>query len=302
MSALLLLFACLALGMVVARWANPPAGIVPGINWWVINVALPALVLDLIPRVKFDAQLWFPVAAMVIVFGGAWLLFGVLGARLGWSRGRIGALVLVCGLGNTSFMGYPMMLALHGQQGLSLAVVADQLGCFPLLASAGVVVASIYAGRSPDAGAIIRRVLTFPSFVALIVGIVAGLLGGWPEPVHGVLAPVGSTLTPLALFSVGMQFRFRIERGQSAALAWGLGWKLLLAPLACWLLGRAAGVSGLILTVGVLQAAMAPMISAAILADDYELDPPLANAVLGAGILLSLLTIPLGDLLLRRLG
>ena len=198
MSALLLLFACLVLGVVVARWATPPAGIVPGINWWVINVALPALVLDLIPRVKFDAQLWFPVAAMLIVFGGAWLLFGLLGPRLGWSRGRIGALVLVCGLGNTSFMGYPMMLALHGQQGLLVAVVADQLGCFPLLASAGVVVGSIYAGRSADAGLIIRRVLTFPSFVALIVGIVAGLFGGWPDAVHGVLAPVGATLTPLA--------------------------------------------------------------------------------------------------------
>src|ERR1700744_700544 len=145
MSALLLLFTCLLLGIAVARWARPPAGIVPGINWWVINVALPALVLDLIPRVTFDAQLWFPIAAMFIVFFGAWLLFGVLGSRLGWSRGRIGALVLVCGLGNTSFMGYPLMLALHGPQGLSLAVVADQLGCFPLLASAGVVVASIYA-------------------------------------------------------------------------------------------------------------------------------------------------------------
>jgi malate permease and related proteins len=298
MTALLLLFACLALGIVVARWANPPAGIVPGINWWVINVALPALVLDLIPHVAFNAQLWFPVVAMLIVFAGAWLLFALLGARLGWSRGSIGALILVCGLGNTSFMGYPMMQALHGQAGLSVAVVADQLGTFPLLASAGIVVASMYAGRSPNAGQIVRRILTFPSFVALIVGIAVGRLGGWPDAVHGVLAPVGATLTPLALFSVGMQFRFRLGEGQAGGLGWGLGWKLLLAPLVCWLLGRALGVGGLVLTVGVLQAAMAPMISAAILADEYELDPPLANAVLGAGIVLSLLTIPLGNLLL----
>ncbi|GLQ51075.1 AEC family transporter [Dyella flava] len=298
MTALLLLFACLALGIVVARRANPPVGIVPGINWWVIYVALPALVLDLIPHVAFNAQLWFPVVAMAIVFAGAWLLFGLLGPRLGWSRGRIGALILVCGLGNTSFMGYPMMQALHGQPGLSVAVVADQLGTFPLLASAGIVVASIYAGRSPNAGQIVRRILTFPSFVALVIGIAVGRLGGWPDPVHGVLAPVGATLSPLALFSVGMQFQFRLGQGHAGGLAWGLGWKLLLAPLLCWLLGRTLGVGGLVLTVGVLQAAMAPMISAAILADEYKLDPPLANAVLGAGIVLSLLTIPLGNLLL----
>jgi len=63
-------------------------------------------------------------------------------------------------------------------------------------------------------------------------------------------------------------------------------------------MGIAAGIGGLVLTAGVLQAAMAPMISAAILADQYELEPALANTVLGAGIVLSLFTIPLGNLLL----
>ncbi len=64
------------------------------------------------------------------------------------------------------------------------------------------------------------------------------------------------------------------------------------------MLGAITGVGGLVLTVGVLQAAMAPMVSAAILADEYELEPTLANTVLGVGIVLSLITIPLGNLLL----
>ena len=298
MSALLLLFVCLMLGVLVARLAQPPAGIVPGINWWVINIALPALVLELIPRVKFDPQLWFPVATMWLTFFGAWLLFGLLGPRLGWSRQRIGALILVCGLGNTSFMGYPLMQALHGQGGLALAVVADQLGCFPLLASAGIVVASLYAGRAPRPAAIVRRILTFPAFVALIVGVAVGMLGDWPPLVQDMLASIGITLTPLALFSVGLQFKLQLERGQFGALGLGLGWKLLLAPLLGWLLGIVSGVHGLVLTVGVLQAAMAPMISAAILADEYRLEPRLANSVLGAGIVLSLLSVPLGNFLL----
>jgi len=296
MSALLLLFVCLILGALVARLAKLPPGIVPGINWWVINVALPALLLRLIPQVKFDPQLWFPVAAMWLTFFGAWVLFGLLGPRLGWSRQRIGALILVCGLGNTSFMGYPLMLALHGQQGLALAVVADQLGAFPLLASVGVVVACLYAGRTPKPAMIAWRMLTFPAFLALIVGIAVGLLGGWPAPLDGVFGPIGATLTPLALFSVGLQFKLHPGDRQLGAVGWGLGWKLLLAPLLCWALGLAAGVGGLVLTVGVLQAAMAPMISAAILADEYALEPRLANTVLGAGIVLSLLTVPLGNL------
>lgn len=298
MSALLLLFTCLLLGVLVARFAKPPAGIVQGINWWVINVALPALVLALVPKLKLDAQLWFPVAAMWVVFFGAWLVFASLGKLLGWSRERIGALTVVCGLGNTSFMGYPMMQALHGKEGLALAVVADQLGCFPLLASAGVAVASIYAGRTPQPAVIARRILTFPAFISLVVGAVVGALGGWPMMLDGVFTPIGATLTPLALFSVGLQFKFHLGEKQWPALLAGLGWKLVLAPLAVCMVGLAAGVHGLTLTVGVLQAAMAPMISAAILADEYRLEPSLANTVLGAGIVLSLVTIPLGNLLL----
>ena len=107
---------------------------------------------------------------------------------------------------------------------------------------------------------------------AALTGAVAGALGGWPEAVEGVLAPIGATLTPLALFSVGLQFKFHLGEKQLPALLLGLGWKLLLAPLAALALGVAAGVGGLTLTVGVLQAAMAPMISAAILADEHRLD------------------------------
>jgi predicted permease len=298
MSALLLLLTCLLLGVLVARFAKPPSGIVHSINWWVINVALPALVLELVPRIKVDAQLWFPVVAMWVVFFGAWLLFALLGKWLGWSRERIGALTLVCGLGNTSFMGYPMMQALHGNEGLALAVVADQLGCFPLLASAGVAVASLYAGKKPQPHVIAKRILTFPAFLSLVLAAVVGVLGGWPAMLDAVFAPIGATLTPLALFSVGLQFKFHLGSRQLSAMSLGLGWKMVLAPLAVWALGGIAHVGGLTLTVGVLQAAMAPMISAAILADEYKLEPTLANTTLGAGIVLSLLTVPLGNYLL----
>ncbi len=302
MSALLLLFTCLLLGVLVARRAKPPSGMVHSINWWVINVALPALVLELIPRIELDARLWFPVTAMWVTFFGAWFLFALLGKKLNWPRGRIGALTLVCGLGNTSFIGYPMIQALHGEAGLTLAVVADQLGTFPLLASVGVVVASLYAGKVPQPRVIVRRILVFPPFLALIAGVVIGFLGGWPawSGVEPVLKSIGGTLTPLALFSVGLQLRFHLGRQQLSALSIGLGWKLALAPLLVWLLGRMTHTDGSPLTVSVLEAAMAPMISAAIMADEYKLEPPLTNSVLGIGIVLSLFTVPLANALLGR--
>ncbi|MGH8540027.1 MAG: AEC family transporter, partial [Stenotrophobium sp.] len=177
MSAFALLLVCMLLGVGCARYARPPIGLAQALNWWVINLALPALVLELIPTLHFDTNLWLLVVSQWLVFGGAFLLFHFLGRRLGWSKGRIGALILVCGLGNTSFMGYPMVAALRGQDGLALAVIADQLGCFVMLALGGVVVAVIYGGAKAHPREIARRVLLFPAFLALLAGIVVGAAG-----------------------------------------------------------------------------------------------------------------------------
>ena len=232
------------------------------------------------------------------MFAGAFVLFRWIGRRRHWTDGRIGALTLVCGLGNTSFLGYPMIAALRGQEGLALAVVADQLGCFIMLALGGVMVAVVYGGAKAHPREIVRRVLLFPAFIALVLGVIVGVLGAWPAIVNDVLHRIGQTLTPLALFSVGLRLRLHLTRDQIVPAAIGLSWKLALAPLAIYALGLVTGVSGLVLTIAVLQCAMAPMISAAILADQHHLEPPLANTVLGLGILLSLITVPLANLML----
>ena len=81
-------------------------------------------------------------------------------------------------------------------------------------------------------------------------------------------------------------------------MAAGLGWKMLAAPLLVFGTGRVLGVSGIPFEVGVLQAATAPMISAGILAQQSGLAPKLANTVVGVGIVLSLLSVPLWNLLI----
>lgn len=298
MNALVLLVACMALGVGAARFARPPIGLAQALNWWVINLALPALILELIPTLSFNPHLWLLVVSQWIVFGGAFVLFRVIGRKRGWTDGRIGALTLVCGLGNTSFLGYPMVAALRGQDGLALAVVADQLGCFIMLALGGVLVAVVYGGAKAHPREIAKRVLLFPSFLAVVAGVIVSILGGWPDIANEILHRIGQTLVPLALFSVGLRLRLKLTRDQIGPAALGLAWKLLLAPLLIYGLGLATSVGGLVLTVAVLQSAMAPMISAAILADQHHLEPPLANTVLGFGILLSLITVPLANLLL----
>jgi malate permease and related proteins len=299
MQALSLFFTCLALGVLVARAFAPPAGLAQSLNWWVINVALPALVLAIVPSLPLSIDLWFPVAAMWFVFLGGWALFAAVGRWACWSRARVGALTLTCGLGNSAFIGLPLIEALRGREALQVAAVADQGGVFLALAIGGSLVAALYSGDATSTRAVVRKVLLFPPFLALLAALLAGAAGGWPPGFAAILARLCDTLVPLALFSVGLQLRLGVATGQLGAIGLGLGWKLALAPLCVYAFGRAAGLGGDTLEVSVLQAAMAPMISGAILAEQHRLEPALANKLLGAGILLSFLSVPVVDQLLR---
>ncbi|MGE0580557.1 MAG: AEC family transporter [Steroidobacteraceae bacterium] len=298
MPALLPLAGCFLFGVVVnLTWAVPQR-LIHLLNAWILRIALPALILELLPRLAFTRELWFLVAAMWVVFAGGWLVAALAGARLGWSRARIGAIALVAGLGNTAFTGYPLIEALRGAEALPLAVVADQFGCFIALATGGVILASWYGGDRTHPAKLVARIACFPPFLACLAGLAAGQFGGWPTGIQAVLHPVGATLSPLALLSIGLQLRLRVGAEAWQAIGAGLAWKLAAAPALVYVLGLAAGVRDLPLVVGVLQAAMGPMVSAAILADEHGLDATVANAMLAIGVVLSLATVPAIDALL----
>jgi len=298
MTDFLLLIVCLLFGVLAAQLMKPPPQLAGALNWWVVTIALPALVLHVVPRLTLTRDMWFLAVSMWLVFSVSWLLFGTLGRLLHWSPQRVGSLTLVCGLGNTAFIGYPMIEALRGKEGLALAVVADQVGCFLMLAIGGALVTATYSGARVGVADVARRVFFFPPFIAMIVGIVVGMSGGLPRAIDSIFDRIGATLVPLALFSVGLQVRFRFAPEQLGAATLGLLYKLALAPLMIFAIGAALNVGGLTHTISVLQSAMAPMISAAILAEQNDLDPRLANLVLVMGIVISFFTVPLLDSML----
>jgi len=103
-----------------------------------------------------------------------------------------------------------------------------------------------------------------------------------------MLKRLGDTLAPQALLSVGLQLRLGHVAQYRRNLAIGLGFKLLLAPLAIYLLYvELLGAHGLPIRVTLFEAAMPPMISAAIVAAEYKLDAPLAGSMVAVGLALS---------------
>lgn len=295
----MLLALCMSAGLVIGKSGKAPPGLVSGISWFAINIALPALAMHLGAGLRIEPSLGFLVASQWLLFVCAWMLVAAVGRALGWSPLRTGALVIVAGLGNTAFMGYPLIEALRGREALPYAVVVDQAGSFVVFATLGIVVTAIYTGRKVDAWTVAKRALTFPGFVGFAIGVVAGLTVGLWSPLDVALERVGMTLTPLAVFSVGVQLKLGAVRGEWAAVFTTLGWKLVAAPLMILGLGMLLGVSPMVLDIAVLQSAMAPMISSVLFAEQEGLEGGLATAILGVGMIVSLATVPLAAALLQ---
>ncbi len=287
----ILLILCLVTGILVRRYATFPEQLVPSVNWWLINIALPCVILTLIPHTRFDSSSLFPVLSMWLVFLGA-LVIALLAYRFaGWSREVCGVLILVAGIGNTSFMGYPIISGYYGADGLKIAVIADQLGSFIILSTAGVIVMALCSGSQVSVRSVASRIVRFPPFLALILSLGLKSIDGLPELLQQPLTSIGATMTPLALFTVGLQITLRPPRLLLWPLLTGTIWKLLAAPALVLIAAQAFPVSAQITDISVLQAGMAPMIAAAIMAQRAGLKPELANALQSYGILFSFLSI-----------
>lgn len=299
MSAFLLLIACPLLGGLAARLRLMPDHSFVVINAWVLRIAFPALVLEQVPRLAWEPALVFAALAPWVVTAGALILIPRAGGHFGWDRGTVGALVMTCGFGNTAFIGLPMIGALAGPEAVGPALIADQLGSFVALSTVGTVAASMFAGDRIEPREALLRVLRSPPLVALVLALCVRALGGWPQDIASVLHRIGDTLTPMALFSVGLQFRLGAWQGRAIPVAVGLAWKLLLAPLAVLVLAAISGIGGAPALAGILQAAQGPMITSGLMAQEHRLAPELVTLITGVGIALSFVTAPLWYLLIR---
>jgi hypothetical protein len=155
----------------------------------------------------------------------------------------------------------------------------------------GITVAGIYSSGRPTATEIALRILRFPPFIALVIAF-ALIPVEYAPWFSSLLKRLGDTLAPLALLSVGMQLRLGHVAEHGRNLALGLGFKLLLAPLAIYLLYvQLFGAQGQAIQVTLFEAAMPPMITAAIVAAEHDLDPDLANLMVAMGLLVSFFTL-----------
>ncbi|MEM7037515.1 MAG: AEC family transporter [Bacteroidota bacterium] len=294
MENILFILVLLAIGFGLRYLKAFPKNTAEVLTAFVIHVSLPALVLVQIPKIQFSSALIWPLFmpwVMILVSAAAVYLL----ARLfQWSRPVTGALLLLVPLGNTSFFGIPMVEAFFGTEAISYALLYDQLGTFLALATYGTVIISLYGkGQSTGFRPILKKVLTFPPLIALVLAVTLQFLAprGYPEEIQFMLQSIAATLIPLVIIAVGLKMEFRVAPGQALPLTVGLLLKLVAAPLLALLLIQIAGATHPAAKVAVFEAGMPAQISAWALAMSAGLAPKLSAMLVGFGILLSFVTL-----------
>ena len=290
MNELTLIITCLIIGVLLARTKKVTNQLPETLTTFVIYVSVPAVVLNHMHSLPFELGVLLPFLTPFIVFFVTMIFVILIGRLLSLDKVTIGCLMLVCGVGNTSIVGIPLVQAFVGQEAIGYAVVADQAN-FIVVSVLGIIVANTYSTLKDTKQSVVRQMITYPPAIAMFLALALRPFE-FPVVVDNVLEVLGSTLTPLAIISVGAGMRLSHLSGQNTPFVIGLVLKLVIAPALIFLLYSlfSSDSQQTAFSVSVIQAGMPPMIIAGLIAVERKLNPPLAMMLISFGIPIAFVT------------
>ena len=261
------------------------------LNKFVINVSLPALVIVYMIDLQVDTSMFLPAATAWGLFFATCISILLLSKYMHLRRTITAALLMTSAFGNSSFLGIPFTKAFFGDDAVAYAVIYDQLGSFLILSTFGVVILSIYSSQKSSISMIIFKIITFPSFIAMLLALSlnSSII---PIQIMTILKYLSATLMPIALIVIGLFLKLKIEKEYLKPFTIALTIKLIVAPLTVMLIFNLLNLNSLSSKVTILETAMAPMISSSMLAVMLNIERSFIISVLGYGIALSFITIP----------
>lgn len=260
------------------------------LNQFIIYISLPAMILLQIPKLTISIEAIIPIIISWTVMTVSVILILFLSRLFDFSKDVVGCLMLVAVLGNTSFLGIPIITSYIGHESIPYILVYDQLGNFIALATYGTFVANYYSSNNKVTFKLITyKVITFPPFIALIVGLV--LIGTeFNSMVTKILESFSATIVPLALVSVGLQLKLKMQKDEIKPFSVAIVTKLIISPIIAIIVCKIFDWNNTASMVSIMEAGMSAMITAAAIATMANLAPKLSAAIVGYGTIISLFT------------
>lgn len=298
-------FALIGCGFLARRWDQIGPGAVSEINKFVVYLALPALLFDVMAHARWH-DLMQP--AFVGAYGlacGAVFYAGVgVSLLIGRPLADAGIDGLLGSYANTAYMGFPLFLMLYGQEGLVPVTIASILTVCVLFASA-IVLIEFGSHDEPHPLRLAGKVASTLARNPLLVAPVAGTLynaTGLPLPMAAetFLKLLGGAASPAALVVIGLFLagpRTVSAKESSTALALAAV-KLVVHPALTYALAVLMGAPARLAVMATLLAALPTGTGPFMLAELYRRPAAVTSAVILVSTLAALVTLPIVMLLL----
>ncbi|MBE9102507.1 AEC family transporter [Vacuolonema iberomarrocanum] len=203
-----------------------------------------------------------------------------------------GSLLLASMVGNTGYLGYPIVLTLVGAPYFGWAVFYDTLGSMLGAYGLGVLLASRLGRGARTVRQMLAALVMNPTLWSFPTGLLLRQLA-LPNPLSLVLKGGAWTSLVLSLLLIGMRLG-QLQRWKNVRLvSVSLGVKMLLMPLVFGGLLTLLGIQGPPRLVIVLQMAMPPAFATLVLAETFDLDRDVTVTAIAVGSTGLLVTLPL---------
>ena len=293
------IFALILAGWLVRRVGLLSAHATTELNRFVVYLALPALLFDVMAHTHWD-EIWQP--GFIAVFGLSSLaVFGLtVWVRLRRPLHLADAAIdgLNAGYANTGFMGFPLALVALGREALAPTTIAAIMTVCVVFAAAIILIeiGLQTQARRVDlarkvAGSLVRNPLLVAPFLGALVPAAGPPL---PLPAETFLKLLGGAASPCALVGLGLFLAQKREAPERDRVATALlvGLKLVVHPVLAWLLARFVfDLPPLLPHTAVLMAALPTGTGPFMLAEFYRREAEVTARVVLVSTILSVLTV-----------
>ena len=213
-----------------------------------------------------------------------------------WSKPAQGSFLLSAMVGNTGYLGFPVILALVGEKYFGWALFYDMLGSAIGAYGLGVVFAARFGTEVKNHWQLVWAMLYNPALWSLGFGLGFRQIP-LPELVEGSLQGLAWSVIALSLILIGMRLSQLDSWSRLRQVSVSLGIKMLLVPFVLGIVLVQLGITGAPQLVIVLQMGMPPAFATLVLAEVFDLERDLAVTALAVGSIGLLLTLPVWLLL-----
>lgn len=258
---------------------------------------MPALIF----RAVFESDvslslLGIPLLALLIMTISMGVAF-VIGRLVKFNRPTFGALLIAASIGNTGYLGFPLTLQLFGIENLVKAVFYDLFGTVLFMFTVGLIVADRY-GEGKDSINKVKEIVTFPPLLGLSAALILRNFS-LPDFLVDAIGFLAGATVPLIMFSIGLALEVSdMGRYKREIAIVGLI-KLALAPIIAFIGASALGITQVDLGVLILESSMPTVMFSMIIGLKYGLDTDFLPAAIVATTMISLITIPVWQYVVR---